>query len=112
MLDIRTIPVQKARHSPHSRMSSPGKTTQKTSIVVLEEHPLFRHGIVDFFKSQSDLFVCGEADDIRDARDKIVKRKAHVLLTALRLGRATAWNSLRKEELYSRVFTSFIEGNP
>jgi DNA-binding NarL/FixJ family response regulator len=67
-------------------MSPPGKNTEQTRVVVLEEHPLLRHGIVDFLNSQPDLFVCGEADDIRGARDKIAKCEPHLLLTALRLG--------------------------
>jgi DNA-binding NarL/FixJ family response regulator len=67
-------------------MSPPGKNTEKTRVVVLEEHPLLRHGVVDFLNSQPDLFVCGEADNIRGARDKIAKCEPHVLLTALRLG--------------------------
>jgi DNA-binding NarL/FixJ family response regulator len=67
-------------------MSTPEESPDRTRVVVLEEHPLLRHGIADFFNSQPDLFVCGEADDIRSARDKIAECKPHVLLTALRLG--------------------------
>jgi DNA-binding NarL/FixJ family response regulator len=67
-------------------MFTSGKNPEKTRIVVLEEHPLLRHGIVDFFNSQPDLLVCGEADTIRGARDEIARCKPHVLLTALRLG--------------------------
>jgi DNA-binding NarL/FixJ family response regulator len=65
---------------------SGNNTEQKTRVVVLEEHPLLRHGVVDFLNSQPDLCVCGEADTIRGARDKIAKCEPHVLLTALRLG--------------------------
>ena len=67
-------------------MSLPGNNTEKTRVVVLEEHPLLRSGIVDFLNSQPDLCVCGEAGNLRDARDKIAKCKPHLLLTALRLG--------------------------
>jgi DNA-binding NarL/FixJ family response regulator len=67
-------------------MSPPTKNTEQTRVVVLEEHPLLRHGIVDFLNSQPDLLVCGEADNIRGARDEIAKCKPHLLLTALRLG--------------------------
>src|SRR5882757_5558473 len=58
----------------------------KTRIVVLEEHPLLRHGIFDFLNSQPDMLVCGESDNIRSARDEIAKYKPQLLVTALRLG--------------------------
>jgi len=58
----------------------------KTRIVVLEEHPLLRHGITDFLNSQADMLVCGESDNIRSARDEIGRCKPQLLVTALRLG--------------------------
>jgi DNA-binding NarL/FixJ family response regulator len=67
-------------------MSTEGKTAVRTQILVLEEHPLLRHGIVDYLNSQPDMIVCGEADNIRGARDEITKCKPQLLLTALRLG--------------------------
>src|SRR6476646_6835812 len=57
-----------------------------TRILVLEEHPLLRHGIIDFLNAQPDLQVCGEAHNIRDARNEITKCKPQLLITALRLG--------------------------
>jgi DNA-binding NarL/FixJ family response regulator len=69
-----------------TRMSAPEKNPVKTRILVSEEHPLLRHGVVDYLNSQPDMIVCGEADNIRDARNKIQECKPHLLLTALRLG--------------------------
>jgi len=66
-------------------MSTAG-TRVKTRIVVLEEHPLLRHGIFDYLNSQPDMLVCGESDNIRSARDEIAKYKPQLLVTALRLG--------------------------
>jgi DNA-binding NarL/FixJ family response regulator len=67
-------------------MSAPEKNPAKTRILVLEEHPLLRHGVGDFLNSQPDMLVCGESDNIRDARNKIHDCKPQLLLTALRLG--------------------------
>src|SRR5204862_7509228 len=66
-------------------MSTAGNRV-KTRIVVLEEHPLLRHGICDFLNSQPDMLVCGESDNIRSARDEIARCKPQLLVTALRLG--------------------------
>ena len=52
----------------------------------MEEHPLLRHGVADYLNSQLDMTVCGEADNIRDARHKLEECKPQLLLTALRLG--------------------------
>jgi DNA-binding NarL/FixJ family response regulator len=67
-------------------MSPTGKNPVKTSIVVLEEHPLLRHGVTDFLNSQPDMMVCGESDSIRSARDELARCKPQLLVTALRLG--------------------------
>jgi DNA-binding NarL/FixJ family response regulator len=67
-------------------MSDQVKNPVKTRILILEEHPLLRHGIRDYLNSQPDMFVCGEADNIRDARNKIAEHKPQLLVTALRLG--------------------------
>jgi DNA-binding NarL/FixJ family response regulator len=63
-----------------------GKNPLRTRILVLEEHPLLRHGIIDYIDSQPDIIVCGETHNISDARNKIAEYKPQLLLTALRLG--------------------------
>ncbi len=67
-------------------MSDPVKNPVRTRILILEEHPLLRYGIRDYLNSQPDMIVCGEADNIRDARNKIAECKPQLLVTALRLG--------------------------
>jgi DNA-binding NarL/FixJ family response regulator len=67
-------------------MSAPEKHPVKTRILISEEHPLLRHGVAHFLNSQPDMIVCGQTDNIRDARHKIHECKPQLLLTALRLG--------------------------
>jgi len=68
-------------------MSIAEKNPVRTRILVLEEHPLLRHGIIDYLNSQPNMIVCGQADNIREARDKMAECKPQLLLlTALRLG--------------------------
>ena len=68
------------------RTVPPGKQAAKIRILVVDEHPLLRHGIIAFINSQPDMIVCGEADCIPDARSRIAECKPQLLLTALRLG--------------------------
>src|SRR6266446_10703726 len=86
----------------------------KTRIVVLEEHPLLRHGIADFLNSHEDMIVCGETDNIRDARHKIQESKPHLLLTALRLGTGDSLEFLKalkseRPTLLIVVYSAFEE---
>jgi DNA-binding NarL/FixJ family response regulator len=67
-------------------MSASVKNLVKTRILILEEHPMLRRGISDYFNSQPDMIVCGEADNIRDARNKLAQCKPQLLVTTLRLG--------------------------
>ena len=67
-------------------MSAPEKHPAKIPLLILEQHPLLRHGVADYLNAQPDMIVCGESDNIRDARHKIHQCKPQLLLTALRLG--------------------------
>jgi len=95
-------------------MSAPEKHSAKTRIVVLEEHPLLRHGVANFLNSQPDMIVCGDADNIRDARHKIHECKPHLLLTALRLGTGDSLEFLKalkseRPALFILVYSAFEE---
>src|SRR5437660_7038273 len=67
-------------------MSPTGKRSVRTRIFVLDEHPLVREGIINYLNLQPDLAVCGETDNIRDARNKLATCKPQLLISALRLG--------------------------
>jgi len=95
-------------------MSAPEKHSVKTRILILEEHPLLRHGVSDYVNSQPDMVVCGETDNIRDARHKIQECKPQLLLTALRLGTGDTIEfvkALKSERptLFILVYSAFEE---
>src|SRR5215831_4090249 len=95
-------------------MSSPEKHPVKTRILILEEHPLLRHGLADYLNSQPDMTVCGETDNIGDARHKIHECKPQLLLTALRLGTGDSLEFLKalkteKPDLLILVYSAFEE---
>ena len=91
----------------------PGRSVP-TRILVLEEHPLLRHGIIDFLNAQPDLQVCGEAHNIRDARNEITKCKPQLLITALRIGTGDSLEFVKalkaeKPGLLILVYSAFEE---
>jgi DNA-binding NarL/FixJ family response regulator len=63
-----------------------GRQIAKTRILVADEHPLLRHGIVAFINSQPDMIACGEADCISSIRAKLAETRPHLLVIGLRLG--------------------------
>ena len=90
------------------------KNSGKTGILILEEHPLLRHGVAHFLNSQPDMIVCGETDNIRDARHKIQECKPQLLLTALRLGTGDSLEFLKalkaeRPALLILVYSAFEE---
>jgi DNA-binding NarL/FixJ family response regulator len=90
------------------------KHPAKIQVLVLEEHPLLRHGVAHYLNSQPDIVVCGETDNIRDARHKIHESKPKVLLTALRLGAGDSLEFIKglkseKPDLLILVYSAFEE---
>src|SRR5204862_7182723 len=68
----------------------------------------------DFLNSQEDMIVCGETDNIRDARHKIQESKPHLLLIALRLGTGDSLEFLKalkseRPALLILVYSAFEE---
>jgi DNA-binding NarL/FixJ family response regulator len=60
--------------------------TANTRILVVDEHPLFRHGVMDFINSQADMAVCGSADSIASVHNALAGCKPDLILLGLRLG--------------------------
>jgi DNA-binding NarL/FixJ family response regulator len=55
-------------------------------ILVVDEHPLFRHGVMNFINGQIDMAVCGSADSIPSLRTALAGCKPDLILLGLRLG--------------------------
>jgi len=45
----------------------------RTRILVVDEHPLLRHGIIAFIKGHPDTIACGEADSIPSVQNKLAE---------------------------------------
>jgi DNA-binding NarL/FixJ family response regulator len=58
----------------------------ETRILVVDEHPLFRHGVMNFINGQIDMAVCGSADSIPSVRTALTGCKPDLILLGLRLG--------------------------
>jgi DNA-binding NarL/FixJ family response regulator len=62
------------------------KPLAKSRILVADEQPLLRAGVVHFINRKDDLVVCGEADSIASARTEAARLVPDLLLLDLQLG--------------------------
>jgi DNA-binding NarL/FixJ family response regulator len=58
----------------------------KTRVLVVDDHPFFRTGIVHWLNQQGQLTCCGEAGSIAAARRLIQELRPDIVLLDLRLG--------------------------
>ena len=58
---------------------------EKTSVLLVDDHALFRVGVRNILERESDLVICGEADDTRSAFDLAVQFSPDIVLMDLSL---------------------------
>lgn len=54
-------------------------------VYLVEDHPIFRHGLRDFIEDELDIAVCGEAEDIGTAWNDILHLEPDVVLVDISL---------------------------
>jgi DNA-binding NarL/FixJ family response regulator len=67
----------------------------KATVVLVEDHPMFRERLAELINKESDLEVCGEADNIRDGFELITKRGAQVAIIDISLQGASGLELLK-----------------
>lgn len=58
----------------------------KTPILVIDDHPIFREGVARLINHQPDLVVCGETGNLAAAKQVLETRRPTLVMLALRLG--------------------------
>ena len=69
--------------SPTSAPASPRNL--KKRVLVVEDHPLMRRSLVEAIERETDLMVCGQAQDAEDALAAIPLLLPHLVLTDIQL---------------------------
>jgi DNA-binding NarL/FixJ family response regulator len=57
----------------------------KTPVVIVEDHPMFRERLAELINKEADLEICGEADNIRDGFELITQSAAEVAIIDITL---------------------------
>ena len=63
----------------------PSKRTRKRRILIAEDHPLFREGLVQLINRERDLCCCGETDNAAATQRAVATLKPDLLVLDLRL---------------------------
>ena len=66
-----------------------------TRVFIVDDHPIFREGLVGVIRQQAHLAVCGEADNASQALEEIRQLKPDLLLTDLSLPGKSGLDLLR-----------------
>jgi DNA-binding NarL/FixJ family response regulator len=104
---------KKARKA-RSGMAVGAKGSAKIRILVLDEHPLLREGVINLINRQVDMVVCGDAGSIPSGQIAITGCKPDLLLLDLRLGSGDALEFIKalkaqNPELLILAFSQFEE---
>ena len=59
--------------------------TAKTRILVVDDHPFLRQGLVDFLNREKDLTVCAEAENAAQAQAEVLAKKPDLVIADLNL---------------------------
>lgn len=57
----------------------------KKKVLIIDDHPLIRHGINQLIQQENDLVVCGEAEDCFDAIEVIEQTKPDIVILDITL---------------------------
>lgn len=73
------------RSSRQVRKVGMTKKAKEAKVLVVEDHPIVRHGLMHLIEGQEDLTVCGEAESAPDALKAIGKSKPDVVIVDISL---------------------------
>src|SRR5258708_36820627 len=69
-----------------SMIKSPSKPKKKKSkILVVDDHPIIRRGLVDLINKEEDLVVCGDAPDAYTALKSVADLKPDIVIVDISL---------------------------
>ena len=57
----------------------------KTKILLVDDHPIFRKGLIHLINDEEDMYVCGESEDVFSAIQEIKKTKPDMVIVDITL---------------------------
>ena len=69
----------------HTVPASAGGARQGAAVLIVDDHPVVRHGLAQFINRERDLYVCGQAGDAHEALSAIDSLHPDVVIVDLAL---------------------------
>jgi DNA-binding NarL/FixJ family response regulator len=79
-----------------------------TKILIVDDHPLVRQGLISLFSFEEDLTCIGEASSNEEAVKVILDKNPDIVLVDLRLGDATGFDLVEKVSSIQNLQCKFI----
>ena len=67
----------------------------KSKILIVDDHPIFRRGLSQLINEEKDMEVCGEAEDVNEAKKAIAKLKPDMVIVDMSLKNRSGMELLR-----------------
>ncbi|MFH1153534.1 MAG: response regulator transcription factor [Pseudomonadota bacterium] len=71
-------------------------------ILIVEDHPIFKMGMCELINQEKDLFVCGTAEDVAEARDLVESQKPDLVILDLSLKTSNGMVLIKELNKYHR----------
>lgn len=78
-------PVNSVMPNQSSAKASPGQGAAKKRILVVDDHPIVRQGLALMINRESDLVVCGEAEEAMGAMHVLASARPDILIVDISL---------------------------
>jgi DNA-binding NarL/FixJ family response regulator len=103
-LTLKQKPVVKkpvATETPVQEDKKSSMVSKKTRIFILDDHPIVRQGIGEMINDESDMNVCGEADNYQEAMRTVEALKPDVILVDISLNGSSGLEFLKSLKIHS-----------
>ena len=74
------------KDSQSTATRSPNDPPARRRVLVVDDHPIVRHGLTLLINHEADLIVCGEAEDAQSATRAIVSLRPDLVIVDISLG--------------------------
>jgi DNA-binding NarL/FixJ family response regulator len=66
-----------------------GTMKKKSKVLIVDDHPLVRQGLIQLINQESDFVVCGDTGDIPSAKKAVAKQRPDIVIVDITLGQAS-----------------------
>lgn len=97
------VPQEGSKVQPEAQQEKAPTTpppVKKVKIFILDDHPIVRQGIAELINQESDLTVCGDADNFHGALDMVNKLRPDVIIVDISLNGSSGIEFLKALKIH------------